>query len=481
MGNDSTERNSIDLYINGERHRVRGEAIFSNVSDYLRRELGAVGTKVVCAEGDCGACSVLVGRPEPDQFNYVPINACIHQMHQLDQTHLITVEGLSGAEGLNAVQEAMVRCHGAQCGFCTPGFVVAMTALCETEQPLTDEAIRLALTGNLCRCTGYEPILKAAREVSSGSWPKLNIVYPPEPMLADLTGLSPAVRVECGGRIYFQPDRLAEALRYKADHPDAVVIQGGTDLGVLCNKRGLVPPALLSVSRLPGFTNLREEGQQVVIGGAVRWHVLENYFRPRVPAFHQIIKWFGAPAIRYAGTLAGNIINGSPIADSLPFLFVMEAEVEFSSLQGVRRVPINRLYRGYKQLDRREDEILSAVYLPLPQEDDILWLEKVSKRRDLDISTLAAGIRLQLAGSRIKTARIALGGVAETVIRLPETEAFLREKEMSYETFLRAGEIARTEIKPLDDVRGSAEYRRQLAQNIFAKFYQENAHREVVA
>lgn len=473
-------RDFVHFYINGSAHRVSGGDVFQTLSDYLRGSLGAVGTKIVCAEGDCGACSVLVGSVVGEVLCYQPINACIQQIHQLDHRHIVTVEGLSGGgRKLNAIQESMMRCHGAQCGFCTPGFVVAMTAMAEHGQPLSEPVVREGLTGNLCRCTGYEPIIKAALEVDPNEMEPMNKIYPPETMVASFAQTPGPIEVKADGRIFFQPVELAEATAFKAKYPQAFIVQGGTDIGVQINKRGLLPEVILNVSRLPGFSELEERDGVAVIGGAVRWSQLEAFFEARVPEFYQILQWFGAPQIRHAGTMAGNIINASPIADSLPFLYVMEAELELISQSGSRRVPINRFYQGYKQLDLREDEFLAAIHLPLPRPEEILRLYKVSKRRDLDISTFTAAVWMRLEQGSIAAARLAYGGVGPTVLRLPETESFLLGRDWSEEVFAEAGQLARQEITPIDDVRGSAAYRFQLAENILLKFYHQTVGEEV--
>lgn len=475
-------RNSLFLHINGKPIDVRGDLAFVTLSDFLRQELAAVGTKVVCAEGDCGACTVLIGRPEQGQMVYRPINSCIQQMHQLDATHVITVEGLRTPDRLHAIQQSMIRCHGAQCGYCTPGFITTLAGLLEETPTPTASRVRDALTGNLCRCTGYEPIIKAALEVDPQSHRSLNALYPPEELCSQLEShATTPVRLESGDRRFSSPISIADAVAFKAANPGSVIVQGGTDVGVWCNKRAFIPAAVLSLAKIPGLDRVEVRDGVAKIGASVKLHALEEFFAERVPAFQRILRRFGSPQIRHAGTLAGNIINASPIADTLPFLYVMEARIELTGLTGSRLVDIQSFYRGYKNIDLSPDEILTGIDLPLPATDEVVELYKVSKRRDMDISTFTAAIRLTEKGRRIESARIAYGGVGPVILRLPQTELALQGQPMTEATFARAGMLARSEITPIDDVRGSRQYRLQLAENILRKFYHEHTGKEAIA
>ncbi|PKL76296.1 MAG: xanthine dehydrogenase, partial [Candidatus Melainabacteria bacterium HGW-Melainabacteria-1] len=225
--------------------------------------------------------------------------------------------------------------------------------------------------------------------------------------------------------------------------------------------------------RVPEAHELSEQDGQIVVGARVSLSQLEHFCRERIPEFSRLMRIFASPQIKNKGTLVGNIANASPIADTLPFLYVADAEVELLSLRGTRRVNINQFYTGYKQLDMAPDELISRVVIPVPGQSELLRLYKVSNRKDLDISTFTAAIRLKLTGQRIAAACIAYGGVGPTVMRLPQTEAFLQGQALEAGVFARAGEIARSEIKPISDVRASADYRLQLAENILLKFYAE--------
>jgi xanthine dehydrogenase small subunit len=476
-------RNHLVFWVNGRRHEVRGSDGFLTLAEYLRGPAGLVGTKIMCAEGDCGACSVLVAEPTAaGEPLFRPIDSCIRFLFQIDGCHIVTVEGLAVGDQLAAVQQAMVDCHGSQCGFCTPGFVMAIAGGCEAQSAGAAVEWRRELAGNLCRCTGYVSIFEAAeRAARAGEGESLANRYPAaawndaglglrrEPLDLMAEGTDGPLRVT-------SPVGLEEAVAIRAGG-DARVIAGGTDLGVLWNKRKLRPRHWLDLSRIESLRAVRVThtgGQSVLEAGPLAtWtdliEVCRTWCRPAVA----VLESFGGPQIRHVGTLGGNIVNGSPIADSLPLLFVMEATLDCLGPAGSRTVPIDRFYLGYKQLDLAPDALLTGVRLPLPAADEILRLVKVARRRDLDISSFTAAIRLRLAGKRIAAVWLAAGGVGPTVVRLRETEAFLVGRPFTERICREAGEVAAAEIRPLSDVRGSGDFRRQLARNLLVRLYHE--------
>lgn len=491
----------LAIWVNGRRHVVRGADAFLSLSDFLRRKLGLMGTKIVCSEGDCGACTVLIGRATDgeERLTYLPVDSCIQYLFQLDGTHIVTVEGLGGVERScsnwpserfppsphdsgatfpTAVQQSMIDCHGSQCGFCTPGFVVTMTGLLEEYAELDEAVLRRGLTGNLCRCTGYTPIIEAGERVETARHRRLEELYPSRAMLADFAQRRRQpieVSAQWNGErhVIVSPPDLATALTFFSAHPDATVVAGATDVGVRINKSLAMPPTILDLNRVAELDGILLEDGEMVCGARTSWTALEKVCQTHVPEFHKIIERFGAPQIRHVGTLGGNIANASPIADSLPFLYVMEARLELRSASGSRTVNINDFYRGYKQFDLRPGELIGRVRIALPAEGELLRLYKVSRRRDLDIASFTAAIRMRLEEGIIAAAAIAFGAVGPNVIRARKTEQFLRGQALEEETMRRAGSIAVSEISPISDVRGTADYRCQLARNILLKFYHE--------
>lgn len=484
-------RDYVLIYINGQRHEVAGRHALLSLADFLRHESGLIGTKIVCSEGDCGACTVLLGRPRDGRLVYHAIDSCIQFMFQLDGTHVVTVEGLtpdgraSVGSRLHPVQQAMIDCHGSQCGFCTPGFVVAMAGLREQHDSLDTTELRGGLTGNLCRCTGYTAILAAGRQTGAQPYQRLEELYPPAAMLADFSHhtdqpLEIYVRKNDQQYVVACPTDLATALTFLKAHPTATIVAGATDLGVQINKSGLMPNMVLDLNRIDDLSGVQIARGRLTAGARATWTAIEQVCQDRVPEFHRILTVFGSPQIRNVGTIGGNIANASPIADSLPFLHVTEAMLQLTSSDGVRDVNINDFFLGYKQLDLQPGELITSIELLLPEEGELLRLYKVSRRRDLDIASFTAAVRMRLDGETIAAAALAFGAVGPTVIRPRQTEAFLIGKPLTEQTMREAGNIAASEITPISDVRGSAEYRYQLTRNMLLKFFYETQMETVV-
>jgi xanthine dehydrogenase small subunit len=472
----ATVRDHVLFYLNGERQRVSDEAVFATLTEHLRDRLRLVGTKVVCAEGDCGACSVLVGRPAAGRLEYRPIDACIAFVHQLDASHVVTVEGLARDGRLHPVQQAMVDGYGSQCGFCTPGFVTTLAGLFEATgaRAPSDGETRAALHGNLCRCTGYLQILESAAAVDAAAVPRLAELYDEPAMFSELAGAErEPVRVVAGAREVFLPVDLDAACRFKGEHPDCMVVAGATDVAVRRNKGAPEPDAVLALGRrIPSFAAAAIEGDVLRAGAGATWATLLELTGERVPELRKILELFGAPQIRNAATIGGNLANASPIADSLPFLYVAGATIVLrGGAAGARRVPIEAFYRGYKEIDLGPGELIASVEAPLPRRDQTLRLYKMSRRRALDIASFTAAVLLRRDRDTIAEARLAFGGVGPIVVRLPRAEAFLAGRAWSLDTARRAGEIAAGEITPWSDVRGSEAYRRRLAENVLVKMF----------
>ncbi len=474
-------RGHLILYVNGVRHRVEGETAFLTLTEFLRQRLRLCGTKVVCSEGDCGACSVLVGSLDGNALRYAVLDACITFLHQLDLCHVVTVEGLTAGGGLHPVQRTMIDHYGSQCGFCTPGFITTLAGAFEDsaaradssgDDALGDATARRALTGNLCRCTGYWQILEACAAVDRASVPRIRELFPEDDMVADLAGQAKVVLLDDGGLQLYRPADLATAAAWRSEHPDCRIVVGATDLGVQHNRGQLEPRPILSLgSHMPGFTDVAIVDGVLRAGAGARWSDVLRLVADRLPELGNLLELFGAPQIRNAATVGGNIANASPIADSLPFFYVTESRLELLGPQGPRSIAVEDFYRGYKETDLRDGELIASVEAPLPTSDETLRLYKMSRRQDLDIASFNAAILLRHDGGIITRARIAYGGVGPTVVRLPETESFLIGKTLSEEVARQAGSLARTEITPISDVRGSAEYRLMLAENVLRKFF----------
>ena len=487
-------RDAVHLILNGRPVRVGGRAALGMLAPYLREQCGLTGTKLACSEGACGACSVLLGRPGDAEFVYAAVNACIFPVYNCDGCHVITVEGLNGPEWvggpdggqLSAVQSALVECHGAQCGFCTPGMAISLTAARENEvSSLADKAeVARVLTGNLCRCTGYTQILEAGVAAGEAPWRPLSQLYPAEPLLGQLKE-EPAQVLElqvpaeppAPGQMLYAPVLWEDALLWKAAHPAATVVAGATEVGVAINQKGFCPPEILSLARINGADEVVVRGETLWLGCRATWLQVAAAVETVIPEWAELFARWASPQLRHAGTVAGNIVKASPIADSLPLLLVLEAQLELESSPGSRRVGIAEFLAARPHL--RPDELLRRVRVPLPPRDSILRLYKVSNRRAFDRSVVGAALLWAPSAGGPATLRAAFGGVAPVALRLPKTEEFLGTGPLTDARWVAAGEIARTEIQPVTNGSGSAEYRGQLVANLLRKFGRELAAGEV--
>jgi xanthine dehydrogenase small subunit len=350
-----------------------------------------------------------------------------------------------------------------------------MCGVFETNAQPSRCEVRRGLVGNLCRCTGYDSILAAAAHVDGSAMRSLGKLYPEGGIAYSLKrAAAESLAVHDGERTVFKPVTLKEAVWMRGAHKQATVLAGGTDLGVVWNKKKGRPADLICVGDLAELRVSVVAGGVWTVGAGVSLSDLEREAAERLPTYAAMLDRFGSPPIKNAGTLGGNLVNGSPIGDTIPALLVLNAEVELAGPKGSRRVNLNEFYTGYRKTVLKPDELLTAVHVPLPGDDEVPACYKISKRRDLDISSFTAAVWMKTDGDTIGAVRIAYGGVAPTVVRLPQTEAALVGQPLTEATWRKAGRIARSEIKPISDVRGSAEYRATLAANILVKFGREH-------
>ncbi|MCF6264464.1 MAG: FAD binding domain-containing protein [Xanthomonadales bacterium] len=483
------QRDFVLVYINGQRREIRGPQAFLTLSDYLRSELQLRGTKVVCAEGDCGACTVLAGPVTADMkisdVDYRAINACIVLMHSLDCSQIISIEGLNQIypESLHPVQQSMLDCHGSQCGFCTPGIVMAVAGMLEVPAKLTEKNARNYLTGNLCRCTGYQQIIDAVVNTDISDYKAAKTHFHSDSIHADLlTAAQTPVSLHYKDNSFIAATDVFATLdclqsqQEKADAPQ--IFAAATDLGVQISKGHIAQQNALSLHLLPALYEFKVTSQHCSIGARVTLTQLRNSIKQQQPEFSAFLNIFASPQIKNNATLVGNIANGSPIGDTLPFLMVMDAIVVIQGPQGIRRCNINKLYSGYRQLELAATEIITHVEIPHKPDHTELKLYKVSQRRDLDISCVSAAFKVQFDQHHILIdAAIAYGGVAATVYRLTAVEAMLkglhRDEFFSQDKCDEIAASIRNSLNPLSDVRGSDNFRNALIENLYKKFIHE--------
>jgi len=460
----------------------RGELVsLSNVPpdrtllEVLREDLGAPGTKEGCGEGDCGACTVVLGELAGEELRFRAVNACIQFLPTLDGKALFTVESLkSRADGtLHPVQRAMVECHGSQCGFCTPGFVMSLYALYRTEREPDESQVRQALSGNLCRCTGYRPILAAARRMYE--YPSVSDSE--SALIKQLRALrvTSEKRLSSQGSSYVAPTTIPELAQACAERPDAILLAGGTDVGLWVTKKYMDLPALIYVGNVAELKTITRSDAHIDIGAAVSLTDAFATLEAEYPELHEIARRFASPPICNAGTLGGNVANGSPIGDTMPALIALGASVILQAGAKARRLPLEEFYLDYMKKDLRAGEFLVAVRVPRAREGRLLRSYKIAKRFDQDISAVCAAFCIELRGAKVKAARVAFGGLAATPRRALKCEQALIGAQWDAGVAKAARALAK-DFKPLTDMRASEHYRAQVAANLLQRFHAEVSH-----
>ncbi|MGZ9096846.1 MAG: xanthine dehydrogenase small subunit [Micavibrio sp.] len=461
---------TIKFILNDVVREVSGLSPVTTVLQYLRESAHLKGTKEGCAEGDCGACTILVGELTDGAVRYKAINACIAFLPILDGKQVITVEHLKSPAGtLHPVQQAMVQCHGSQCGFCTPGFVMSLCALNDQKPGATDEEIHDAIAGNLCRCTGYRPILDAARSAGKENCGAL---------ASDAEKLKGLQRRETfcyeteDGR-FFAPVTVEELADIVAAYPDATLLAGGTDVGLWVTKFHKDLPTIIYTGNVVELRQIKETADALEIGAAVTYTKAFAALAAYDDSLKELLRRLGSTQIRNSGTLGGNIANGSPIGDGMPPLIALGARLVLRSVEGARMIALEDYFIAYKKQDRRRGEFVEKIIVPRKAEGTLFRTYKISKRFDQDISAVCGAFSVTLKGNVIAEARIVYGGMAATPKRAEITEKFLSGKSWTEETVSQAMVLLDEDFTPLSDMRASADYRRTTAQNLLYRFYIE--------
>lgn len=459
---------TINFRLNGEPCEAVAVAPTKTVLEYLRDDQGLKGTKEGCAEGDCGACSVVLVRNGTDQR--VAVNSCLLAVGQLDGAELTTVEGLSERNGeLESVQQAIVNEDGTQCGFCTPGFVMALHALRHSEETVSEEIIHDALAGNLCRCTGYRSIVDAARAACTvavqGTTPRADH--------------ETSEAHEVGGQKFFAPKTLAQLVALRAAYPDAPLLSGGTDLGLSFSKGREHFPTTIFTQNVVEMRHIEDRPDSLTIGAAATYTESLPFIEAAWPSFATLVRRIGSRQIRNVGTIGGNIGNASPIGDTPPCLIALDATLQLQGPNGPREIVLEDYFLDYRKTDLAADEVIAAVQVPKLDESQVFRTYKISKRYDQDISAVIGAFRLTIENDVVREARIAFGGMAATPKRAAACEVALIGKTWTEETARKAGTLIAEDFAPIDDHRASAAYRVRVASNLFVRLFRDLAGQDV--
>ena len=472
MSAATTDQSTAEVTINGTVREFDGPP-HTNALDFLRGQ-GLTGAKEGCAEGECGACAIMVARPdESGGTRWTSVNSCLLPAAALDGGEVVTSEGLADGDSVHPVQEEMAVRGGSQCGYCTPGFISSMAAEYYRPDRCEDGFDLHSLSGNLCRCTGYRPIRDAANALGQPA--------ADDPLAARRDRPAPSARATdyqradtATGTIgrYRRPSTLAEAASILSADPEVTVVAGATDWGVEVNIKGARAKNILAVDRLEEMRGIRRTADFIELGASQTLSELERELSGSIPLLGKLFPQFASRLIRNGATIGGNLGTGSPIGDTPPALLALEAELVLTSVRGPRTVALADYFTGYRQTVREVDELITAIRIPLPL-SPLTSFQKIAKRRFDDISSVAIGYAVDIQDGVIAKARIGLGGVAATPLRATATEALLEGRPWTLETVHAAAETLAAEGTPMDDHRASAKYRTAMLRSSLERFYAE--------
>lgn len=478
-------RGTLRFLLDGEVVEIESCSPTRTLLQYLREDRSRTGTKEGCAEGDCGACTVVVAdEDDHGRLRVRAVNSCIQFLPTLDGKELFTVESLAAKDGaLHPVQQALVDEHGSQCGFCTPGFVMSLFALFKNERSPSRIVIDDALAGNLCRCTGYLPIVAAAKKMYSTGSSSSDWLLQPNgadsaasadklSALRDLDDSRPLLMRSAEGS-FIAPRNLEQLADARLEHSDATLLAGGTDVGLWVTKQHRELPDIIYTGRVAELGRVQVDDDEIRLGAAVTITDAAAVLMDEYPELDELFLRYGSPPIRNAATLGGNVANGSPIGDSMPALIALDASLELRRGEKTRRLPLEAFYLNYQETALAAGEFVQDIVIPRRTLDLEFGTYKVSKRFDQDISAVCAAFALRRDSAKIVDARVAFGGMAATPKRAPLCEAALIGSALTDSVVDDAATALTQDFQPISDARASADYRQQVSRNLLRRFYLE--------
>ena len=448
--------------------------------NYVRLKLKKTGTKEGCAEGGCGACTVVLGELKNNNIIYKAINSCISFVPSLEGKQLILVEDLVKKNGtLHPVQDAMIKYHGSQCGFCTPGFVMSLFAMYKNFSSYNNERIYDSISGNLCRCTGYRPIVDAAKSLNNVS--RLDQFYNNRKKTLKLLKKidSKNLSIKNGNKKYFSPKNINQLKKIIKKNPNSIFLSGATDLSLQVTKERKEINNIISLNSIKELKFIKKKNGNIEVGASTSLKEFELFIKRYYPDFNLILKRYGSDQIRNVGTIAGNIATASPIGDTLPLLLSLDAKIVLQKISNKTVLPLKKFFISYRKTRLKKGEFIHSIIIPIFK-NNIFKAYKISKRVDDDISTVCASFNLEIINNKIKSVKIAYGGMAPIPKRAINCEKTLVNSSLSEESFNKAMKKLEIDFAPIDDMRASKSYRMEIAKNLLIKCFLEIKNRKSI-
>ena len=442
------------------------------ILNYVRTKLKKTGTKEGCAEGGCGACTVVIGELKKNSINYKAINSCIAFVPSLEGKQLIIVEDLISKGEQHPVQKAMVNYHGSQCGFCTPGFVMSLFAMYKNYSSYKEEIIKDSIQGNLCRCTGYKPIIDAAKSLNKES--KVDDFNRNKKITINLLNKIKHrnISIISGNKKYFAPKTVRELQNILKQNPNSKLISGGTDVSLIVTKERKDLNSLIYMNSISELNYIKKKNNFIEVGASTPLINFENFITKYFPDFSKIIKRYGSVQIRNICTIAGNIATASPIGDTLPLLLVLNSQIVIKDKNKTEILPLNGFFISYRKTKLKKGQFIHSIRIPFLKKN-IFKAYKISKRIDDDISSVCASFCIEINNNKIKKIRIAYGGMSSIPKRAFKCEKTLLNSFLSNQNIDKAKKLLEKDFKPITDARASNKYRMEVAKNLLEKCFLE--------